>query len=820
LDDKLALNLPSILVSPLCALFAETGLLPISKHFAACLSDNPSHSNIDNQTSAVMPSTNENSSSHDPDKEKDKGADHSLKESKGGKSKASAASKAKDLSHVPCKFFRVGSCTAGASCPFSHTVAEAGAAKDVCTWFVKGNCKFAHKCALAHILPGQSMAMDRKNKKAAQASAAGGGGGGGGGGSKDAAQRGGKPQRRDAGSGLKNPLMSGSTAPTRILQGTSRSSMPMPVKATLSPSAPAPPLKDTEFGHFGLPDDDNADDISRTEPAPSKSPESADKPKSIDWSTDEISNEAPNPPSPSGALAMATKRPGISHLSRPSNDFGPIGSPTRSVTSGASVPRTNGFSPGTSPSQKPHISSPFSAPGGQTTFGATDQPSSPPADSEKKYRSGIAASLGANQPRAWNTDLGPVPSQVSNRIASRMKPPIEAFEAGNSAVDDGDLEDFLPSSLNDLLTPEERSRRLSRSHSGQPASSTTHREINAPQAHLVPMNPNAEGNSSNLHRYSRSVPAPSLLGDIRSIWSDRSGVSHASGLPSSPDRVGLSIGGAPGSYKSMSGLGPQSLTDDNNHLNPSLLSPSNASAAFLPGFHQHYKHGSNLRPALSTQNSSSGAPPGLSKFQPSVTFNPASQLHATLGHGTSHSQPFNMPSNSYVSNLSSGRPISGAAHPSFGLNAEIHGETISPSARALQSHAPGQSLPQGLAAGYSRIHAMPPANLPSPGIGGSFGSGYGTSIGTGLSGDWKSQLEAHISTETKSNNAPPGLDNMFSRLSYTASTSPQGLPSVPGTNPVQPMPSRTVSGGRQWGTLSPLSRPTNADDDELFSFDG
>ncbi|KAG2351907.1 hypothetical protein BDR07DRAFT_1188014, partial [Suillus spraguei] len=60
---------------------------------------------------------------------------------------------AKDLSHVPCKFFKVGACTAGSSCPFSHNVQEPGQQKDVCAWFVKGNCKFGHKCALAHVLP-------------------------------------------------------------------------------------------------------------------------------------------------------------------------------------------------------------------------------------------------------------------------------------------------------------------------------------------------------------------------------------------------------------------------------------------------------------------------------------------------------------------------------------------------------------------------------------------------------------------------------------------------------------------------------------------
>ncbi|GAA6012328.1 hypothetical protein JCM11491_007094 [Sporobolomyces phaffii] len=75
----------------------------------------------------------------------------------------------KDLSHVPCKFYKANSCTAGASCPFSHDLVNAGQSKPICQWFAKGNCKFGHKCALAHVLPGQPMSFDRKNKRAAQA---------------------------------------------------------------------------------------------------------------------------------------------------------------------------------------------------------------------------------------------------------------------------------------------------------------------------------------------------------------------------------------------------------------------------------------------------------------------------------------------------------------------------------------------------------------------------------------------------------------------------------------------------------------------------
>ncbi|VEU19906.1 DEKNAAC100243 [Brettanomyces naardenensis] len=58
----------------------------------------------------------------------------------------------KNLSHVPCKFFRQGACQAGDSCPFSHAT-DAASEFQPCKYFLKGNCKFGMKCALAHILP-------------------------------------------------------------------------------------------------------------------------------------------------------------------------------------------------------------------------------------------------------------------------------------------------------------------------------------------------------------------------------------------------------------------------------------------------------------------------------------------------------------------------------------------------------------------------------------------------------------------------------------------------------------------------------------------
>ncbi|KAL5323172.1 hypothetical protein ACEPPN_007701 [Leptodophora sp. 'Broadleaf-Isolate-01'] len=56
-----------------------------------------------------------------------------------------------NTSHVPCKFFRQGACQAGSACPFSHDLASTN--DNVCKYFAKGNCKFGPKCANVHVLP-------------------------------------------------------------------------------------------------------------------------------------------------------------------------------------------------------------------------------------------------------------------------------------------------------------------------------------------------------------------------------------------------------------------------------------------------------------------------------------------------------------------------------------------------------------------------------------------------------------------------------------------------------------------------------------------
>ncbi|KAI8065456.1 hypothetical protein BC940DRAFT_304147 [Gongronella butleri] len=56
---------------------------------------------------------------------------------------------APSLGHVPCKFFKQGTCTAGANCTFSHNL-DLYSETAVCRYYLKGNCKFGNKCALLH----------------------------------------------------------------------------------------------------------------------------------------------------------------------------------------------------------------------------------------------------------------------------------------------------------------------------------------------------------------------------------------------------------------------------------------------------------------------------------------------------------------------------------------------------------------------------------------------------------------------------------------------------------------------------------------------
>jgi hypothetical protein len=928
---------------------------------------------------------------------------------------------AKDLSHVPCKFYRVGSCTAGLSCPFSHSSPSRSSAsndpnpqpKDVCAWFVKGTCKFGHKCALAHVLPGQSMAMDRKNKKAAQiaANAQGGGGQSGGKGGKGNKARG-DQAHGNSGTGSiaitansnttvnstaprgNNPLLSGSTAPTRSVhtiphpsspapatgltstnpQPSSTNSsptatrMPMPtLKATISPSAPAPPLKDTDFASFAMMGMGSEDIgvIGELASAPALPHARSDGRKE-----GEDANKAPPPTSPLPLSNPSRRVTSTHHHNRPSHDFGPIGSPPRSSPRTHSnlnlnnITHLNGFSPATSPptatqqniTQSEFVfsgTSPFSAPAATTTstqfFSSSSHDpsssSSPPHTSslgmdlkhhqQQQYRSGLAASLGTAHLSAmmagggrttsaggtpgsigtgtgWSTDFGPVPSQVLSASASHAHS-RESERERDIALEDEDLEEFIPGSLSDLLTPNERSRRMSRTSSGHHQGGAGSARAGLGSGALgTGMGLGVHEGLGSRHHYSRSVPAPSLLGDLKSIWASNDAPLGTTTTNNNAHNSHANLGiGTPSSFKSsnmtFTGLGGDhtgmSLSQSYGDRESSMLSPTNASAAFLGGLHHHYLS-RGVGGGLSVQRSLSGERTGAGErtasgggylssglngnglgltgvggtaFSPSRlnTFGsrPPFSIHDTHSSTSSssqiHSSHTNMPSHSHLaqdlgSNGSSNNAsttVQGYTNnprqptdPHANINTQTSAATaaaaaaLSPSTRALQSHAPGQSLPQGLAAGYSRIHALPPPpNMgPSPSFSGvgSPGSASGSPGTTMGNLEWLSLgPKVTTTTNTDSNaggNGGTGLESMFSRLSYSAATSRPSQPSAlsmtssTGMSGTPAIP-RSTSGGKPWqagsatsggggggnGPLSPLSGPVlTGDDDDLFSMDG
>lgn len=671
--------------------------------------------------------------------------------------------------------------------------------------------------------------MDRKNKKAAQQQAAAAVAAASGGNEKG--PREGKKKREGQGGQPNNPsgrnntlLAGGSTAPTRLLStnsATQPSNRPhMPLKASISPSAPAPPLKDTDFASFASLDEMEGVQLP-TPPAHGNSQGSE-----VHASTDISKNGQGQSQSIPSPVPLATSDPRVISTMTPS-EFGPIGSPP---SANRAQPPTglnnNSFTPGASPRGPSHLngvnlatspqnntgflsSSPFSAPGAQSVFlnNSYSGPGGPAS-----LGSGLAMMGGR---RGWGdveVSRSPAQSGLSMVASSVQRSSLLNGEVrgeygidleyeghgrgrkNDSAVDDADMEDFIPSSLTDLLTPEERNRRMSRSgNNAKPLASAL--TAGAP-SNLTLGDTSASAGGRLGHRYSNSVPAPSLLGDIKSIWSDTS----VGPLPGSPPVHPTHRGTPSASFTSrLEGLtvsGQQGIHDDmglsmsmgSTGVGSSLgmMSPSNASAAFLPGLHHNYlkakasqqgqlgmggagtgvgglsrgfRGTSNpLFPSgTTTNNSSTNYLPNLSSNQgfPSSVNN--APTHSQLPSYRAAPSPFDLTQPVHQAHNHSGRPIPTAESKRFGvglgfggagglgngagaggfgvgggqgvsdgghgMDGEIMtGHFLSPNTRALQAHAPGQSLPQGLAAGY-RIHALPPlTNLTSPGVnnGGAF----------------------------------------------------------------------------------------------------
>ena len=413
----------------------------------------------------------------------------------------------------------------------------------------------------------------------------------------------------------------------------------------------------------------------------------------------------------------------------------PIGTPPREgfrgyVNSGSTA--LAGPNPGTSP---------FSAPGSRAAFSASintgqrlasETLARPPLTSLAQSSDGhlavqahrvISSSVVGAEFAPMGRDIWG--HRTNSFGGSTMSPPVrnkpalpDRRDSEVFALDDEDDEDngedFLPSSLSELLTPRERARRLSRHNSSQQAGSignamgwngTPPTTAGTPQTVEYSSSWDARINPDHfLNRQAQSAGAIAG-GFLQNLWDDSGedarksktgsgslalGLSSANRTAKSPDSAGsnnqtsglssmfASRGQRPGVSPSQPATAPISDTGF-------TLGPSSASVAFLPSFGPRT---STLLDPVSRGNHSPSRPSPLH--------------HYTQADGKQQ-----------VSNGSSrfaAVPTATAAGRSDKLTsgfAAIGQPVVSPTVAALQSHAPGQSLPQGLAAGLSRIHLQP-----------------------------------------------------------------------------------------------------------------
>ncbi|EIW68988.1 hypothetical protein TREMEDRAFT_73988 [Tremella mesenterica DSM 1558] len=355
-------------------------------------------------------------------------------EKNGGKESPVGDTKAEALSHVPCRFFKAGTCTAGASCPFSH---DGGGTKEVCQWFLKGNCKFGHKCALLHLHPGEPLSMDRRNKKASQREA------------REKAE--GKPSTPSTQAAPETP------APQH--HDTIRTAVPVPIKSALSSSLQSPP--------------------------PHRLPSSPLR-------------EPFGPPS-----GIQAGSPGFGRFASSPNRAG-ITPPSLGLKSPA-VLQLRPSSAVPSPLRPPVTA----APGFSSSF------SQPRLTPDRPIPLSASFADGSSRRNIWSPSQEP-----SNELLSpaRVLPPARAVPKHMRAEDEERGEEFLPASLEDLLTPSELARRQNRRDSQG----------------SFPGSPVGIGHVPYFgERLAQSAGPTMDPGFLRSLWND-TGVDARRGSPLSP----------------------------------------------------------------------------------------------------------------------------------------------------------------------------------------------------------------------------------------------------------------------------------------------
>ncbi|CAI6335515.1 unnamed protein product [Periconia digitata] len=320
----------------------------------------------------------------------------------------------KSTSHVPCKFYRQGACQAGKACPFLHSD-EPLTERAPCKYFTKGNCKFGPKCALAHILPNGHV-VNRNN--------------GGGGGGAGPFGRMNIPHHPD----------------------------PAPNSSLLTMQAHMAPMQQN-YPPYAMHDDFLQK--SHYDMIPTIDTTFSSHPGSNYGSPPNENGRTPMSPPLKGLTVADVGLPasfdsqGISEMAR----WGPVASsvPTKFL---ANSPPSS-FAGDSSALRNLHDS----AFGNGSRRPAAALGSSPPDPTDPYYGR-----------RIMHSELGAPRSRGMLSASVGARGPF----AANDEWDDSDLigkfeEDMLPSSLNDLLTPEEKFRRFSRDQNENDGNLLSHR---------------------------------------------------------------------------------------------------------------------------------------------------------------------------------------------------------------------------------------------------------------------------------------------------------------------------------------------------------
>lgn len=347
--------------------------------------------------------------------------------------------------------------------------------KPVCQWYAKGNCRFGAKCALAHILPGQPMSFDRKNKRAAQAA------------QREQAGANGNGNGSGNGNGNGTSLQQPSTSPTTSAGDN------LEHHQSASPTKP-PPQQPPSQGSSGLARSlQNSLDLGNASLSTLTSSPSLLSSNQNSWTAHQspslpppTSRALPLPPQQATATFVVPPSSGLSqtlhHLSSASaqNSFAqPTTTNRRSLPvqthSSHSPPNGNGATIfGTSPFSAsrslfmPTPTAPNASSSSYGSSGAIEEPTSPPFFGAPLPP--LTTRRESNfSPSSW-TETSNL-SYRANKDEDLMKD-LGAEEQGDEEDgEEGFDQAFLPSSLSELLTPEELRRRRNKGAVGGGTSS-------------------------------------------------------------------------------------------------------------------------------------------------------------------------------------------------------------------------------------------------------------------------------------------------------------------------------------------------------------